>query len=359
MSDDPYLLMRRQIACKTLCCFKESSPVHLGGKLSILKNSDIIGALDTIPGDSEVLMICHTKESRNRATKVAQAEVMALMRDLGASLQIGGPLSEVRGVFWVVLPKRRFVTALDRMSHLGYTAAIDSIVPLSKEESIKSAQSKFVRWRKRDYLRVRTYQEDAQAIRESAPDRREFRLATRDGIRDVKGYRGGGGPLNRRALPPCDARMLANMVYGHERPFLFLDPFAGAGGIVVEATKLGYSVVTVDNDPVLRFGLPRIGSQLHLVADSKMLPFRDNIFHGISTEPPYDVGTASVIELFLMEMKRVLRIDGRIAMLVAEWQAEAIQRHIGEIGLLLEVSSRVNRKGTSTVLMVFTKRGNP
>lgn len=304
-------------------------------------------------------MVCHTRESRNRATKVAQAEIMALMRDFGASLQTGGPLSEVRGVYWVTLPKKGFVTAQARMRHLGYTAVIELIVPLPKEESSKAVRNKVVRWRKRDYLRVRAYQEDAEAVRESAPDRREFRLATRDGIRDVKGYRGGGGPLNRRALPPCDARMLANMVFSHERPFRFLDPFAGAGGIVVEAVKLGYSVATVDNDPVLRFGLPRLGSQLHLLADSRMLPLRDNIFHGISTEPPYDAGTAPLMEHLLREMARVLRFDGRIAMLVADWQAEVVERLIGEVGLLLGCSYKVNRKGTDTVLVVLTKREAP
>ena len=284
---------------------------------------------------------------------------MALMRDLGASLQTGGPLSEVRGVYWVTLPKRGFVTAQARMSHLGYTAAIDLIAPLRKEESSKAVRNKVVRWKKRDYLRVRAYQEDAEAVRESAPDRRVFRLATGDGIRDVKGYRGGGGPLNRRALPPCDARMLANMVFSHERPFRFLDPFAGAGGIVVEAAELGYSVATVDNDPVLRFGLPRLGSQLHLLADSRMLPFRDNIFHGISTEPPYDAGTTLLLKHLLGEMARVLRFDGRIAMLVADWQAEVVERLIDEFGLSLGCSYKVNRKGTDTVLVVLTKRETP
>ena len=282
---------------------------------------------------------------------------MALMRDLGASLQTGGPLSEVGGVFWVTLPKRGFDTALDRVGCLGYTAAMDLIVPLPKEESRKLARNTVVRWKNRDYIRVRAYQEDAEAMRESAPDRREFRLATRDGIRDVKGYRGSGGPLNRRALPPCDARMLANMVFSHERPFRFLDPFAGAGGIVIEAAKLGYSVATVDNDPVLRFGLPRIGSRLHLLADSQMLPFRDSVFHGIATEPPYDARTAPIIEHSLMEMARVIKCDGRIAMLVAEWQAKSVERLAGEVGLTTECSSKVNRKGTDTFLVVLTKRG--
>lgn len=325
--------------------------------LSVLKDQDITGALDSIPDHSDVLIVCHTRESRNRATKVAQAEIMALTRDLGASLQNGGPLSEVRGVFWVTLPKRGLVTALDRTGHLGYTAAIDLIVPLPKEKATKEARNEVVRWRKRDYLRVRAYQEDAEAMRESAPDRREFRLVTKDGIRDVKGYRGGGGRLNRRALPPCDARMLANMVFSHQRPFRFLDPFAGAGGIVVEAAKLGYTVATVDNDPVLRFGLPRIGSRYHLLADSRTLPFRDNIFHGISTEPPYDASTTPLIRQLLMEMARVLRSDGRIAMLVADWQAEAIERLIGEVGLSLAYAHKVNRKGTDTSLVVLAKSG--
>ena len=323
--------------------------------LSILKDQDITGALDSIPDHSDVLIVCHTRESRNRAVKVAQEEIVALLRDLGASLQNGGPLSEVRGVFWVTLPKRGLVTAMDRTGHLGYTAAIDLIVPMPQEKVIKEARNEVVRWRKRNYLRVRAYQEDAEAMRESAPDRREFRLVTKDGIRDVRGYRGGGGPLNRRAFPPCDARMLANMVFSPERPFRFLDPFAGAGGIVVEAAKLGYTVATVDNDPDLRFGLPRIGSQFHLLADSRTLPFRDNIFHGISTEPPYDASTAPLIRQLLMEMARVLRLDGRIAMLVADWQAEAIERLIGEVGLSLAYAHKVNRKGTDTSLVVLTK----
>jgi len=118
---------------------------------------------------------------------------------------------------------------------------------------------------------VRLYEEDAALLRDRAPDRRLFALQTGDGQqRLIRGYRGDGGALSRRALAVCDSRLLVNLVHASEGA-TFLDPFAGIGGIVLEALDSGYRVMSSDLDPILRPGLEQLGS-VHYVSDACHLP---------------------------------------------------------------------------------------
>ena len=86
-------------------------------------------------------------------------------------------------------------------------------------------------------------------------------------MREIRGYRDDSGPLSRRGLPTYDARMLANVAAAGEGGTL-LDPFAGAGGVVIEALAHGCRVVSCDIDPALRYGLASL-ARSHAVADAR------------------------------------------------------------------------------------------
>lgn len=280
------------------------------------------------------------------------AEVVSLLRDTGARPAPGGPLSEVPGVAWVTVPDEKLPDALTRLTGLGYTGEIDLVAPL--EEADPQDEPVVVRWKRRDVMLVRVYEESDESLLPGAPDRRTFLLECGDGVvRPITGYRGGRGPLERRALPVIDARLLANLVAvnGCGR---FLEPFAGAGGVVIAANQRGFTTVSVDRDPALRYGLAALAGQ-HIVGDASKLPFTSNSFDAVASEPPYHPEVLNTVVQAVFEMARVLRPGGRLALLLAAEQVEAVREAGGRAGLSPELDVPINRKGTSVACLSWSK----
>jgi hypothetical protein len=294
------------------------------------------------------MLVLHLRASRRRARLAATAEALGLLEDLGAIAPNGGPMSELGGTVWVTVPRRHLKAALARLVRLGYTDAVDLVEPHAGPAE-PSAGPAAVRWRRRWWRVVRVHQADEAALRERAPDRRPFLLECGDGlVREVSGYRGTGADGARRALPVPDARMLVNLA-GPPRGVL-LDPFAGAGGIALEACEAGWTVVTADFDPVLRFGLAALGA-LHLVGDARRLPLRPGSVDAVVTEPPYDRGAGAVLLDALPGLARTLRPGGRLALLVTPSQAALVRSAAAAAGLLPGLDAPVDRKGLEVVAL--------
>jgi tRNA G10 N-methylase Trm11 len=170
-------------------------------------------------------------------------------------------------------------------------------------------------------------------------------------VRAVRGYRGSSEPGSRRALPVEDARMLVNLVEG--APGFFLDPFAGAGGIAREAIRHGRTVFSGDIAPALRFGLTGLGAR-HCLADARALPFPDETFAAIATEPPYDSEAMEMICAAAREMGRVLKPGGRLAMLCALEQREWLRSAVPE-DLTSFLDAPIDRKGTPCAALAWVK----
>jgi tRNA G10 N-methylase Trm11 len=147
--------------------------------------------------------------------------------------------------------------------------------------------------------------------------------------------------------------LLANLVFVPERG-VFLDPFAGIGGVAIEALAAGWQVVTVDADPGLRHGLTALGKG-HVVADARRLPFPDRSIDAIATEPPYDRQAEDIVRTALGEMARVLVGGGRLAMLAAAWQREMLIDEASGLGLAPDMDSPIDRKGLSVVVLVWQR----
>ncbi len=285
-------------------------------------------------------------------------EATSLLHDLEARPLPGGPLSEQGGLFWIRMPARFLPITPSRFTRLGYTYAVDLVQPVRQEDAgcvdVPAADQRLTRWQRKLHRLIRLYEEDPEALRELAPDRRTFLLETVQGeIRPVQGYRGDGKALSRRGLPVCDARMLVNLVFRPEGGVL-LDPFAGVGGIVIEAIASGWLVVSCDIDPNLRHGLAALGATHH-VSDTCTLPLDAGAVQAIATEPPYDRAAAHMLGPALTEMYRVLQDGGRLAMLCAAWQADALRQHAQGLGLRSYLDSHINRKGTDVVLLAWEK----
>lgn len=301
-------------------------------------------------GDWRVL-ICSLRPARRRARAVAEAEVLALLEDLGAAQLEGGPLADQRGRFRVTLPARALPSAVPRLPRLGYTAAVDALELL--EEGNRRGTAASIVWRGRRYRLVRLFEDDPAELREGAVDRRTFLLETAAGMRAVRGYRGSSATLARRGLPVPDARMLVNLLGGSARGLL-LDPFAGTGGIVIEALAAGWRCLSLDIHPALRFGLSEI-SRRHCSADVRSLPLASASVDAIATEPPYEPEGQDAVLGGLAELDRVLRPGGRASMLCAEWQAPAIRARAAAVGFQAVLEAPIDRKRLPVVVFAWQK----
>ncbi|MFC1857252.1 TRM11 family SAM-dependent methyltransferase [Thermodesulfobacteriota bacterium] len=191
-------------------------------------------------------------------------------------------------------------------------------------------------------------------MRKDAPDKRSFLLECSDGvIRRITGYRGSYGDFEHRGLPVEDSRLLVNVVFSPNLGRL-LDPFAGVGGIVIEAKKAGWETWSIDIDPSLRHGLAKL-SDHHLVASSNKLPLDNAVIDAIATEPPYHSGACEVVTKAVSELHRVLKPGGRIAILAAKKQAKMLQKAADPVGFDLNISTPINRKGTDVVCLCWKR----
>lgn len=279
------------------------------------------------------------------------AEAVALLEDLGASAAPGGPLSEQPGTFWIALPdddSTLIDAAASRLPRLGYTESVTLLEPVRGNASFD------VRWRGNNYDLTPLYEEDPEDARSQAPDQRVFLLATGDGdARPVRGYRGDGQALSRRGLPVYDARLLVNLTGVREGESL-LDPFAGIGGILLAAKAATRRVYSLDVDPALRFGLAAM-SAAHLVGDARRLPYRDQAFDAIATEPPYDAEALPAVVSALGEMTRVLRTGRRLTLLCTVEQAPALREAAARLPLDALLDEPVDRKGLPCVLLAWRR----
>jgi hypothetical protein len=305
-------------------------------------------------------LVFQMRPSRRRARAAAVAEALALLHDLEPAAPAGGPLSERGGVFWVELPAEHLAAATARLPRLGYSTAVDRLVPATGPPE--------VRWRRRGWRLLRLYEEDPAGMRELAPDRRPFLFEAGGGpARPVPGYRGGGGPLTRRGLPVADARLLVNLVaparpggsggppgWSPGESGRLLDPFAGVGGIALAARAAGWAAVTADLDPALRHGLGGIGAG-HLVADARALPLRDGSMDAAATEPPYERGVGPLASLALAELHRLLRPGGAAAMLCADWQAPGLRATAAGLGWRPTLDCPVDRRGLAVVALAWRR----
>jgi len=147
--------------------------------------------------------------------------------------------------------------------------------------------------------------------------------------------------------------MLVNLVAAGRGTSL-LDPFAGIGGIVIEALAGGCTVASSDSDPTLQVGLTHLGAH-HAVADARCLPWAEEMFDAIATEPPYHEEAKPMVIEALHEMYRVLKTGGRLAILCVPGQAGVLRGEGISLGLTWYLDSPINRKGLDVVVLAGSK----
>lgn len=295
---------------------------------------------------AETMLVARLRPARARALPAARAEALGLLSDLGAATPMGGPLSDQKGVFWITVPAGALAEATARLPRLGYAFEVSSIVETSSRNAFK--------WKGKNVTLEVLWRADEEALRATAPDRRPFLLPDgAGGVREVIGYRGDGGKTSRRALPVADARMLVNLVALRPGQWL-LDPFAGAGGVVLAARAAGAHVASADIDPMLRHGLTAQGA-LHVVADAGRLPFAPGAFDAIASEPPYDAEATPMLAGALAGLAALLRPGGHLALLPALAQAGPLRAAAAGLALEPVLDCPIDRKGTGVIALAWRK----
>ena len=302
-------------------------------------------------------LLCSTQPSRSKAVSVAAEEMRTLFADCGVEIPSGGPLSDRSGVYWVDLPDRYLGTLDERAPWIGYTRTIQLLEP-TEPGGLPRTTDDVVRWKSSWYILTPIWTSDDEEIRMTSADRRTFYLRdARGGISRVNGYRGDGTEGGPKALPVIDSRLLVNLAYRPEMRSL-LDPFAGAGGIVVEALRRGLDVSSMDIAPHIAPGLERFGAD-HTTGDAAGMPYADRSFDGLATELPYSVEDPDALRRWVSEMARVLRPHARCAIMCSSEQRGMIQRDLdvrgAELGMDRCVAEYVRRRGTSVAVMVYTR----
>jgi Methyltransferase domain len=311
---------------------------------------------DTKSGNESSLLVFHLKTGRSKAMEAARLEALTVLESCGVPSEVvrGGPLSERGQIFCVRATLSDDTPPTIPFDRLGYSVAVDLALPI-RNGQFRDNRPDVTTWSGRPFKLERLYDFDPAATRERDPDQRRFLLAEPDGsVKEVRGYRGNGTALGKRAFPVCDAQLLVNIVKAGPSTKL-LDPFGGAGGIILEAVRVGALVYSVDIDPILRPGLEMLGAK-HFTGSATQLPFDDESFEAVATEPPFDQDTQELILGAFDEMFRVVRVGGRIAVYCADWQAQPLLTQARHLPLQTLIDMPVDRKGYPCHILAWEKR---
>lgn len=304
------------------------------------------------------LYVCHIRASRNKARIAAVREILALLIDYEPFALLGGPLADQKGVFWIGIDPAHCQAVAPLLKHSGYTDHMALLRRADQADEEPIEPDSMVTWQGELYYLQTVYREDRRWMRNRAPDRRAFMMKDALGaIVPVRGYRGDSGLLSRRGLPPEDARLLANLVRPRNLAgelHRLLDPFAGVGGIVLEARDCGFQAFSMDIDPVVQYGLNALTGK-HSLASAGELPFADCSFFAIATEPPFHAEVRPVMLRLMREFERILRPGGKVSLMIVGWQMALLEPEAARLGFVLLLKEGINRKGTAVEVGVWQK----
>ncbi|MCL7388312.1 MAG: THUMP domain-containing protein [Thaumarchaeota archaeon] len=143
-----------------------------------------------------------------------------------------------------------------------------------------------------------------------------------------------------------------------------LDPFAGTGGIMIEAALLGYEVYGIELKRWIAMGALRNlrhytpSLENIIVGDARKLMFR-KCFNSIVTDPPYGRSTTipdyiliSLLETFFSESRECLEDDGTVTLVTP--QEINIEDIASDMGYTLQESYKVRiHRSLIRKIMVF------
>lgn len=188
---------------------------------------------------------------------------------------------------------------------------------------------------------------DDAARRTMSPHFRQFAFIV-DGqiVRNRKSFR------RHRRLSVCDVCFLLNIA-GVNAGDRIVEPFAGIGGIVLQARKRGIHLLCGDIDDNLRIGLREVSGSRCAIWDASNLPLPADCADAIVTEPPFKDDAHDAVLAAANEIARILRPAGTVALLVNERLARDFEKNWERKALHLHERHSLRRQGRISHALVF------
>jgi hypothetical protein len=297
--------------------------------------------------ENHSIIVCHIRNSRLKAKRVAILELYTALIPLEGVFLVNGPFSDIKGTVCFLI-KKPFINKLENiLNGIGYSDAFKQII------FVQEAENTYV-WKKRKFITKNILNQNRGVYDAQSSHNRPFLIMGKDGQRNlIKGYRGDGGLLGRRALPVEDARVLVNLAIPAYMDSM-IDPFAGAGGIVCAARYINpdIKITTVDIDPVVAPGLAMYGDA-HTISDAALVKLLEK-YNAVVTEVPFaDEATASLLAGF-DNIFSYLEPDGRVSVMCAARQFDAVCDYLQHKGMYVYCAYIINRKGTDVAIVAAT-----
>lgn len=262
-----------------------------------------------------------------------------MLHDLSPRTTLGAAWSQLAATTVVAIPRHHIEDAAQRCRHLGYCdsgfVAVPSTIPTR------------LRWHGTFYRTDDTFT-CMDELGELAPHRREFSISTKEGhVKNIRGYRGEGRDLTRRALPPEDAVLMVNLVMPWARGWL-ADPFAGACGILAAAQALGWNeTYASDIDSALAPGLSRYATRSDICgAQNVTLPSPTT---ALVTELPFAGLAPSDLRDALHSLTAQMANTSGIAVMSDPSQSDDVSQELASSGFDT-ITYNLDRKGTPVAI---------
>jgi hypothetical protein len=304
------------------------------------------------------IIICKIRNSRIKAKQIAILEMIFLQLDNGIFFIKNGPLGDVKGVISFLCPKNNLETFKERLCFLGYSDIfyiLDFVNIENKNITNLDSMNPLI-WKEKKFSIGIFYSQNINIYEEQSPHNRKFKISCENGeIKEIKGYRGDGTELGRRALPVEDARCMVNLSQP-QKNIKMIDPFAGAGGIIYQFRYIvpDGNVTSVDIDPILKPGLEYYGAA-HYVMDAGEITFSENSFDSLITEVPFSINAIDDIVRTLKKLNSCIQMNGVFIIMCGKNQSNNIERTMEELHNFLLFKQEINRKGTDVEIQIWYK----
>jgi hypothetical protein len=157
---------------------------------------------------------------------------------------------------------------------------------------------------------------------------------------------------HRRRLSLLDARFIANVCALADGARV-LDPFAGRGTLARALVHRALQVTTGDVDLAAAHAAARHAATSCAVhADARALPFDDDVFDGVVTEPPYRAHERAAVIASVRELVRVVRLHGVLALLIADGMCDDVTAALTVQGCVETERFALVRHGLACALLV-------
>lgn len=305
----------------------------------------------------EVSYAFHFRTSRGAGGvehATARAELLAAARHLPLTIIDEHP---ALNRLFVHVPPHAEDALVALMPRLGYTEALTRIVrefgagvKMEHREARKIDRWLVGEYRRGDDRVVHTlvWRANDEARLERSPHARPFKMRIDGEVEETLSRR------QRRRLSCCDAMVMLNLARVDEQA-LTVDPFAGIGGIVMEARRMGLRMLCGDIARRLAPGLREVSRGLAAIWDATALPLPEDCADAVITEPPYDEGAYQDVLAAMPEIARILKPGARVVLLIDEEMAEAVLEAAETTGLRTAEQYTAHRAGGMTACLIVLR----